>query len=68
MLELLRTRQAPAAVVLGRADAILGLGIVVAREMGWPTIPLYALDAGAQQRIPDGADLAIGPDGAIRLL
>ena len=68
MLELLRTGHAPAAVVLGRGDAILGLGIVVAREMGWPTIPLYALPAEVQERIPDGADVRISADGAIRLL
>ncbi|TXL70282.1 DUF126 domain-containing protein [Vineibacter terrae] len=67
MLELLRTGRAPAAVVLGRIDAILGLGIVVAREMSWPTIPLYRLPADAQARIPDGAALRINADGVIRL-
>jgi predicted aconitase with swiveling domain len=68
MLELLRTGRAPAAVVLGRVDAILGLGIVVAREMGWPTIPLYRLPADLHEKIPDGADVRIGADGSIRML
>ena len=68
MLELLRNGRAPAAVVLGRIDAILGLGIVVAREMGWPTIPLYRLAAEAQDKIPDGGEIDIRPDGAIRVV
>lgn len=68
MLELLRTAQAPAAVALGQPDAILGLGIVVAREMGWPTIPLYHLAAEAQSRIADGAEIAISGNGSIHLI
>ncbi|MCW5748405.1 MAG: DUF126 domain-containing protein [Alphaproteobacteria bacterium] len=68
MLELLRVGQAPAAVILGRIDAILGLGIVVAREMGWPTIPLYQLPVEAHEKIPDGSDVRIGADGSIRVL
>ena len=39
MLELLREGTAPAAVLLGRADAILALGAVVARELGYPRSP-----------------------------
>jgi len=68
MLELLHNGHAPAAVVLGRVDAILGLGIVVAREMGWPTIPLYALPADEHDRIADGTELDIDESGAIRVL
>ena len=38
MLELLREGTAPAAIVMGRADAILALGAIVARDdvMDWP--------------------------------
>ena len=68
MLELLRNGHAPAAVALGRVDAILGLGIVVAREMGWPTIPLYRLTVEAMDRIADGAEVDIRADGAIRVM
>ena len=67
MLELLRNGHAPAAVVLGRIDAILGLGIVVAREMGWATIPLYRLAVEAMESITDGAEVEIRADGAIRV-
>jgi predicted aconitase with swiveling domain len=68
MLELLRTGLAPAAVVLGHVDAILGLGIVVAREMGWPTIPLYRLPVAMHERIADNIAIAISADGAIQQL
>lgn len=64
MLELLRNGHAPAAIVLGRVDAILGLGIVVAREMGWPEIPLY--DLADMTAIVDGAEIAIDSEGIIR--
>ena len=39
MLELLRNGTAPAGVVVGEADAILVLGLLVAQELGYPTIP-----------------------------
>ncbi len=68
MLELLHNGHAPAAVVLGRIDAILGLGIVVAREMGWPTIPLYHLPADAHDRIADGAEIDIDETGLLRVV
>jgi predicted aconitase with swiveling domain len=68
MLELSRTGQAPSAIVLGRVDAILGLGIVVAREMGWPAIPLYELDQREMERIEDGAEIAIDAEGRLSFL
>lgn len=40
MLELIRNEVAPAAMVLGHTDAILILGILVARELGYPTLPV----------------------------
>ena len=40
MLELLRGGVAPAAIVVAEPDAILVLGILVAGELGHPTIPL----------------------------
>jgi predicted aconitase with swiveling domain len=55
LLELLDAGNAPAAIVLGRADAIVALGILVAREMGWATIPLAVMPPNEQARITDGA-------------
>ena len=59
LLELLRSGKAPAAIVLGRADAIVGLGVLVAREMGWPTIPLAVMPVAEQAAITDGEMLEV---------
>ena len=59
LLELLHAGTAPAAIVLGRADAIVGLGILVAREMGWATIPLAVMAPSEQEEIADGQLLKI---------
>lgn len=40
MLELLRNRVAPSAVVMGATDAILALGVLVGRELGYQTLPM----------------------------
>ena len=45
MLELLRNGTAPAAVVVGEPDAILVLGVLVAEELGYPTIPFLQVGA-----------------------
>jgi predicted aconitase with swiveling domain len=60
LLELLQGGNAPAAIVLGRPDAIVGLGILVAREMGWSTIPLAVLPPPEQERVADGEIMKIG--------
>ena len=65
MLELLRQRHAPAAVVLGRVDAILTLGIIVAREMGYPTIPVITLAAEDLARLPRKGWATVSEDGEI---
>ena len=60
LLELLQSGHAPAAIVLGRTDAIVALGILVAREMGWATIPLALLAPAEQAKIADGAMVSVG--------
>jgi len=59
LLELLHSGKAPAAIVLGRLDAIIGLGILVAREMRWATIPLAVMAPSDQTRIADGQMLRV---------
>lgn len=44
LLELVHARLAPAAIVLHEPDAILLLGLIVAKEMGWPTPIALRLD------------------------
>ena len=65
MLELLYAGRAPVALVLDKADAIVGLGILVAAEMGWPTIPLLVLPREQQDVLIDGAMVTIRADGMI---
>lgn len=63
MLELLRGDKAPAALVLGTVDAILTLGVIVASEMGYGSIPVLALSAEAIAALPaNGARLRIADD------
>ena len=44
MLELLYSNVAPRALILGGRDAILPVGVLVAQQMDWQTIPVVALD------------------------
>jgi predicted aconitase with swiveling domain len=44
LLELVHAGRAPAAIVLHEPDAILLLGLIVAKEMGWPTPIALRLD------------------------
>src|SRR5271169_3085950 len=54
MLELIARGIAPAALLLGEADAILALGIVVAGEMGHRTLPALQLDPDEIAALPQG--------------
>ena len=51
LLELVRTGLAPAAIILHEPDAILLLGLIVAREMGWQTPMALKLDRVVQSRL-----------------
>lgn len=48
LLELVHAGKAPAALLLDAPDAILLLGLVVAREMGWSIPPALRLPAADQ--------------------
>jgi predicted aconitase with swiveling domain len=65
MLELLRAGLAPAALVLGETDAILALGVVVGREMGYPTIPVLELKRDEQAKLLQDAPVRVTAGGAI---
>jgi uncharacterized protein len=68
LLELLRNGRAPAALVLGQIDAILGLGILAAQEMGWTTIPLLVLEVAEQAGFTPGEWVEIDEGGGIGLV
>lgn len=64
LLELVHAGKAPAALLLDAPDAILLLGLVVARELGWPAPPALRLPA-ARQRALHGRRLLLSSDGTI---
>lgn len=64
LLELIRGGNAPAALVMGAPDAILLIGCLMAREMGWSAPPAFELAASEQAALPDGM-LSISAAGAI---
>jgi len=67
MLELLRNGHAPAALLLGRMDAILTLGVVVGGEMGYGTIPVLEIGADGIAALPARGMARIAEDGQIIL-
>jgi predicted aconitase with swiveling domain len=67
LLELVAQGKAPAAILLGEADAILALGAVVAREMGWTPPPLLELGAAAQAGMAEGT-WSVAADGTLARL
>jgi predicted aconitase with swiveling domain len=65
MLELIREHTAPAALLLGSADAIVALGVVVAGELGLPTVPVLEVPWEEILGLPQGL-IEVGDDGTIR--
>jgi len=41
MLELMHNGRGPAGILMASPDAILAVGVIVAREMGWGSIPIF---------------------------
>ena len=64
-LELIREGRAPAAIVMGKADAILALGVVVARELGYETIPVLEAPSASWATLDDGTVLRVEEDGTV---
>lgn len=63
LLELVHAGRAPAAIIMPEPDAILLLGLVVAREMGWAIPPAFRANLDQQKTF--GAQLSIAADGHI---
>ena len=68
MLELMRGGKAPAALLLGAVDAILTLGVVVAREMGYGTVPVLAVSRDSFAALPRNGTRLRVEDGRIARL
>lgn len=68
LLELIHRGLAPAAIILDSADAILALGAIVGREMGWKTPPILRLPVAEQRLLSDGALVSITTHGQLTVL
>ena len=66
LLELVRGDHAPAAIVLHEPDTILLLGLIVAREMGWPAPIAVRLDRD-RFHLFEGTAASVSADGGIRV-
>ncbi len=64
LMELVHAGHAPAVLVLHEPDAILLLGLIVAREMGWET-PVAVRLPREMFAAFEGRQLQVGADGAI---
>jgi uncharacterized protein len=66
MLELMREGRAPAAILMGRADAILALGVVVGRELGYAAVPMLEIHVDALEGWADGTRIEVDGEGGVR--
>lgn len=63
LLELIYKKTSPAAIILGEADAIIAMAVMVGQEMGFGTIPILHrplddLETGMQLEIHTGGRVA----------
>ena len=63
LLELIYQGRAPSALILGARDAILPVGVLVAEQMGWSTLPVLQLpeapfETGQKLRIAKGGTIS----------
>ncbi|TIT61533.1 MAG: DUF126 domain-containing protein, partial [Mesorhizobium sp.] len=66
LMELVHNGRAPAALVLHEPDAILLLGLIVAREMGWET-PIAVQLARNVFEAYRGSTVNVAGDGALTI-
>ena len=64
LLELVHAGKAPAVILIDEPDAILLLGLVVAREMGWTTPAAWQLSARDQRQLK-GRRITVAANGTI---
>lgn len=64
LMELVHGGHAPAALVLHEPDAILLLGLIVAKEMGWQTPMAVKFDRAGFAEF-SGKEVAVAADGSI---
>ncbi len=65
LLEAVRLKTAPAAIITTEVDGILALGAVVARELYQQSPPLLVLERADYDLLQDGQQVMIGEDGRL---
>lgn len=65
LLEAVRLKTAPAAIIIAEVDGILALGAVVAREMYQHAPPLLVLNALDYEQLADGQYVTLREDGQL---
>jgi len=64
LLELIYKKKKPAAIILGEADAILGLASLVGREMAFGIVPILQMPL---ELLENGLSLTIEPGGRVHV-
>ena len=64
LLELIHNGQAPRAIIMDDVDAILLIGVIVAREMGYGSIPVVKL---ATNGLPADGEAHVSSDGCVTI-
>ena len=67
LLEGVRLRTAPAAVVLRELDGILALGAAVAQELYEQSPPVVVLAPADWEALPEGAEVSVDVSGRLRI-
>ncbi|MCK4392175.1 DUF126 domain-containing protein [Candidatus Bipolaricaulota bacterium] len=67
LLESIKLKTAPVAIINVNVDPILALGAIVAEELYHKTVPIVALSQKDYEVISDGDHLIIKPDGTIEI-
>jgi predicted aconitase with swiveling domain len=57
LLELFRRKRAPSGIILVEADMVVVLGVVVAREMGFASIPVVRISEREFLKLPETASI-----------
>ncbi len=65
MLESIRARVAPAAIIVSQADDFFALAAIVADELYDRTVPVVQITEEEFSRLESGAWVSVGPDGSI---
>lgn len=65
LLESIRNKVAPAAIITKETPPVLALGAIIAEELYQTTIPILVVSEEDFDTIPDGADLSIEADASL---